>query len=268
MKFNTLTKALEIFDLFTKERDALSINELTHFLRMPRSTVYAYLAFLKDNGLLDNADEPGKYILGLKFLVYASIVKKQIQLTSIALPYMRELSKSLSDTVLLTVRRGEYSHVVEKVEYDLGLVYIRNIGDPRPLYCGASSKIHLAYMKDEEIEQYLREAKLESYTEKTITNPKQLLEDLKKIRRVGYALSDGETTAGTKGVAAPIFNYEGEMVASVCAVGPMTNINNKNLEKVSDRVMSCAQAISEKLHYTPRSYSKGDFNNKENQVDC
>jgi IclR family KDG regulon transcriptional repressor len=249
MKFNTLAKAIEIFDLFKKERDALSVNELADYLRMPRSTAYAYLAFLTDSGLLDNADERGKYRLGLKFLDYGSIVKKQIQLTSIALPYMRKLSKSVESTVLLTVRREGYSYVVEKVEHDSGLVLIRNIGDRRPLYCGASSKIHLANMKDEEIQEYLGRTKLRGYTKKTITNSKKLLENVKQIRRSGYAFSDQEGTIGTRAVAAPIRRHEGEIIASVCVAGPTNKITGNNLKLVANEVISCARAISKELNY-------------------
>jgi IclR family KDG regulon transcriptional repressor len=266
MRFNTLAKAIEIFDLLLKQRDSIDVHELARSLRMPKSTAYAYLAFLKDKGFLASADKQGKYKLGLRFLDYASIVKNQIQLSSIALPHMRELSKSLQDAVILTVRRGGYTYIVEKVERGVGLVYMTNIGDRRPLYGGASSKIHLAYMKGYEIDQYLRDTTLKSYTKNTITNRKKLLEDLERIRKRGYAFSNQEIDVGVAGVSAPIRNNEGEVVASVCLVGPTNRINNKNQGSIAKAVINCAETASRKLERLEGSRDEIHYE-KEGQED-
>ena len=250
MRFNTLVKAIEIFDLLLKKRDSVDVHELAGSLHMPKSTAYAYLAFLKDKGFFTVTDQHGKYRLGLRFLDYASIVRNQIQLSSIAFPPMRDLSKSLQDTVILTGRRGGYSYMIEKVEQGVGLVYMRHIGDRRPLYCGASFKIHLAHMKESEVDQYLRDTPLKSYTKNTITNRKRLLEDLEKIRNRGYAFSNQEIDVGASGVAAPIRNNEGEVVACICVVGPTNRINNKNQGSIARAVIHCSEIISRKLEYS------------------
>lgn len=249
MKFNTLAKAIEIFDLFLKNRDSLDVYEIANSLHMPKSTAYAYLAFLKDSHFLDIADKPGKYKLGLRFLDYASMIRNQLDLTSVALPHMRELSKLLRSTIILTVHRGEYSCIVGKVEHDVGLVYIRNIGDRLPLYSGASSKIHLAYMKDSEVDQYLSTTELKKLSKHTFTKRSKLLEDLKKIRRLGYAFSNQEIDVGVSGVAAPILNLEKEVVASICVVGPVNSINRKNLGSIVGAVINCARAVSREMEY-------------------
>jgi len=246
MKFNTLAKAIEIFDLFLSSRKPLEVHELAASLKMPKSTAYAYIAFLKDKGFLQPADQEGKYKLGLKFLDYASVIRNQIQMTSVALPYMQELGGQFKDTVILTVRNGGYSYIVEKVEHDVGLVYMRNIGDRRPLYCGASSKIHLAYMGHQEIEQYLKHTKLTAYTDYTITTNDKLLEDLERIRSRRYAFSNQEIDSGASGVAAPIFD-KGKVVASVCLVGPGNRINSQTQNEIAIAVKRCAEAISRKL---------------------
>ncbi len=252
MKFNTLAKAIEIFDLFLKNRDSLDVYEIANSLHMPKSTAYAYLAFLKDSHFLDIADKPdkpGKYKLGLRFLDYASMIRNQLDLTSVALPHMRELSKLLRSTIILTVRRGGYSCIVGKIEHDVGLVYIRNIGDRLPLYSGASSKIHLAYMKDSEVDQYLSTTELKKLSKHTFTKRSKLLEDLKKIRRLGYAFSNQEIDIGVSGVAAPILNGEKEVVASICVVGPVNSINRKNLGSTAGAVINCARAVSREMEY-------------------
>jgi len=248
MKFNTLAKAIEIFDLFLKNRE-LDVYEIANPLHMPKSTAYAYIAFLKDSRFLDIADKPGKYKLGLRFLDYASIIRNQLDLTSLALPHMRKLSKLLRSTIILTIHRGEYSCIVGKVEHDEGLVYIRNIGDRLPLYSGASSKIHLAYMRDAEVDQYLSNTELKKHSKHTITSRSKLFEDLKKIRRLGYAFSNQEIDIGVSGVAAPILNREKQVVAGICVVGPVNRINRKSLGSIAGAVTNCARAVSRGMQY-------------------
>ena len=263
MRFNTLAKAIEIFDLLLKKRDSADVHELAGALHMPKSTAYAYLAFLKDKGFLDIGDQQGKYRLGLRFLDYASIVRNQIQLSSIVLPHMRELSKRLRDTVILTVRRGGYTYIVEKVERGVGLVYMRNIGDRRPLYCGASSKIHLAHMKKYEVDQYVKHTQLKSYTRNTITNREKLLEDLEKIRKRGYAFSNQEIDVGASGVAAPIRNNKGEVVVGLCVVGPTNRINHKNQGSIARAVIHCAETVSRELEYLEGSRDEIHYEKEE-----
>ncbi len=108
-------------------------------------------------------------------------------------------------------------------------------------------------MKGYEIDQYLRDTKLKSYTKNTITNREKLLEDLEKIRKRGYAFSNQEIDVGVSGVAAPIRNNEGEVVASICVVGPTNRINNKNLGSIARAVINCAETVSRKLEHSEGS---------------
>jgi len=249
MQFNTFAKAIEIFDLLLKKRDSLDVHEIANSLRMPKSTAYAYIAFLRDKGFLDTADGGGRYKLGLRFLNYASVIRNQLDLTSVALPHMRGLSKGLKSTIILTIHRGGHSYIVGKVEHDVGLVYVRNIGDRMPLYAGASSKIHLAYMKDSEIDEYLRNTELKKHCKHTITSRSKLLENLKEIRRVGYAFSHEEIDLGVSGVAAPLLDEAGQVMASIGVVGPVNQINRKNLGSIAGPVIHCARTVSREMEY-------------------
>ena len=61
MKFNTLTKSIRILDLFLSEKAHLGENEISVFMKMPRSTTYKYLSILRPYRLLDYDDESGAY---------------------------------------------------------------------------------------------------------------------------------------------------------------------------------------------------------------
>ena len=51
------------------------------------------------------------------------------------------------------------------------------------------------------------------------------------------------------GLAAPIFNAQGEVVAAVGIGGPVQRLNKKNLKAFTPMVMQAAQAISVRLGF-------------------
>jgi IclR family KDG regulon transcriptional repressor len=246
----TLEKGIQILDLFLKARTSLGLPEICDAFSMPRSSVYRYLAVFKKHGVVEHLKERGKYQLGFRMLEYASLVQSQNPLNKIALPYMRRLSNEAEEIVFLSVIANMAAYCLERVEYDRpdrGIIYSMQRGKHLPLYCGASAKVLLAFQPEEEIESYLAETKLTKYTNNTITDPQKLREDLAKIRKVGYAYSDGEADPGARGLSAPIFDYKGKVVAGLCVAGPTHRMNKRNISKLKNIVVQYANDISVKL---------------------
>lgn len=253
MKFNTLVKAIEILDLLFQRRDTLTVHEIADSLKMPRSTAYKYLAVLKQHGFLDNVDESGRYMLGFRFLEYASLIETQIPLNSIALQHMRKLSARVKETVGLMIRTDRFACLIERVQYDEGVAVTRRRGVRWPLHCGATAKVLLAFMPDDEIENYLKRTKLVRLAENTITDPEKLRQNLIEIRKRGYAFSDSEVEVGARGVAAPIYNHADNVIASLVVTGPAYRMDEKKISTVKREVIKFAKDISEKIGKRTRS---------------
>ena len=67
-------------------------------------------------------------------------------------------------------------------------------GEHLELHTGASGKVLLAYAPKEVLEAMLSRGELEKVTPNTISDPAQLLREIKKVRRQGFAESTGEKT--------------------------------------------------------------------------
>jgi hypothetical protein len=93
----------------------------------------------------------------------------------------------------------------------------------------------------------IREKGLRKYTPNTITEPETLKEHLKSIRRLGYATSDQEIYTGVKALAAPIFDYSGRVVASICVAGPRERFTQEKFTLLLDYVKRAAHSITAKL---------------------
>lgn len=247
MKFNTLNKSVEILDVFLKKHDMLNVAEISNSLKMPRSSIYKYLAALRKHGFVDYEKKTGAYKLGIKFLQYASLVRSQIRIDAVALPYMRKLANEVKETVILSILLNQVAYCVERVGYESGIIFSMQRGAHLPLNSGASAKVLLASLPDEEIDALLRETKMIAFTPNTITDRQKLKENLMKIRRDGYAYSDQEVDVGARAVAAPILNDELRLIAGLCVAGPVQRMDDLKIKKVTKLVIKYAKDISEDL---------------------
>ena len=126
------------------------------------------------------------------------------------------------------------------------------IGDREPLHCTGIGKVLLAGMEEEELEAYLREKGLPRHTKYTITDPDRLKEELLIVKRDGIAINKEELELGMVGVAAPIKNAGGKVIAAICVVGPSTRFNDQMIEDLKPLVSNSAIQISNSIAFRKR----------------
>ncbi len=78
------------------------------------------------------------------------------------------------------------------------------IGQLTPLHSNAGGKAILSVLPDDRIDEILRDNRLQSSTEHTITSETRLRDEIEIIRDRGYAISEGEAVSGVNAIAAPI----------------------------------------------------------------
>src|SRR4030042_1270693 len=189
MKFNTLTKSIKILDLFLSKDANLSENDISTTMRMPRSTTYKYLSILRQQKLLEYDSKSGQYMLGSKLFEFSRAHYSHSKIDKIALPFMTRLYDEVEETVTLDVLINNKGYTLERVEKENGLGFIAKRGSEIHLHCGASGQLLLAFSETEDIELFLKTAKLEKYTPRTITDQKKLKKKLSEIKKAGYAYS-------------------------------------------------------------------------------
>jgi DNA-binding IclR family transcriptional regulator len=124
-----------------------------------------------------------------------------------------------------------------------------SVGEYFPLHAGASGKVLLAYLPDEERKRILSQIPLERFTPRTVTDPEELERDLERIRKRGYAVSKGEREAGAYSIVAPVWNASGRVVASLTISGPIFRLSDKRLKANIRGVLAAAREVSERLGY-------------------
>ena len=120
------------------------------------------------------------------------------------------------------------------------------MGRITPWHAGAAGKLHLAFLPKEKIQKILSQG-LPRYTERTITDPALLLQELEQIRKQGYAFTIGELDPGVAAITAPIFDARQNVVAAISIGGPASRFTDERLPTLIREVRWAAQEISLRL---------------------
>jgi len=114
------------------------------------------------------------------------------------------------------------------------------------LHTVAAGKCLLAAQSESEVAAYLRGG-LPAATEYTITSPAQLLEELRKVRESGYAVSREEALCDIGGVAVPVRDRNGEVIGSLAVVPLISELSEQRIEMWVRQLRVGARAISHVL---------------------
>jgi len=112
------------------------------------------------------------------------------------------------------------------------------------LHAGASSKILMAFLSEEEWDEIISKEGLKRYNQNTMTNVDKLKANLREIRRKRYAFSDQEVDRDVRAIAAPIVNGIGRLVAGLSVGGPAYRINKRKVTSYAKLVIQYANKIS------------------------
>ncbi|ARK25524.1 IclR family transcriptional regulator [Sporosarcina sp. P37] len=246
-KNKTVVRSLDILNLFV-EHPALTFQEIIDLSGIPKSSVYRMLTSLEEMNFLEKGAD-SYYRLGLLFLKYGSLVSKRLDIRKIAYPIMEELHQELKEAINLIVRQGDQAIYVEKIDTFQKVRLYTAVGRSSPLYAGACSRIILSHLSDAYIADYLDSTELKQFANGTFTDREALLASIQETRRNGYTISNSELENFTTSVAAPIFDFNGEVIAGLSIAGIEANYQEENLQTFISKVKEAASEISRQLGY-------------------
>ncbi len=249
-KFNTLHRVVALLDCFSQDRPDLGVREAARMVGLSSSTAGRLMAAMKDIGLLNQNSTTRTYSLGGKVLSWAGVYTANLDVRKLALPLMEQLHQESRETISLYVLEGNERVCVERLESPHNVRIVARIGRRLPLFAGSAGKVFLAFVSISRRKALLDSMTLEPLTPRTIAQRDVLEAELDKIRALGYAVSYGEWILEASGVAAPVYNQDGEVAAALTISGPTQRFTEENTEKYSRMVTRVAHEISREMGYT------------------
>jgi DNA-binding IclR family transcriptional regulator len=233
-------KLLGIILCFSAQRPHWTVAELCEELDVSPSTMYRYIALLREVGLIDSYDLNG-YRLSKRFIALARAAQQgDSSLDRISLPVITGIRDRTNETVLIARRHRDYVYCVERVESTQAVRLQFERGQPMSLHRGAAARLLLAYAPELERQRYLTSlaGKVDRKTARMLTQ-KMLTE----VARQGFTESFGEIDEGIWGAAAAIRDEE-QVIAAVAIAAPVFRTNARKRQQLVTEVRRGANEIS------------------------
>lgn len=225
------------------------VTELCQVLDLPKSSVHNILETLVKEGVLSKTPEASKYVLGVRLIEFGNRAQANLDLTRLAHPYLVGLNSETGETVHLTVLDNDEVLYVDCVESKMRFRSYSVIGVRAPLHCTAVGKAILAYLPRTRQMDVISDQGLDRFTKNTIIEKEALSEELEKTARRGYAIDNMEHEEFLRCVAAPIFNWKGEVFASISVSGPSQRNPLKRLGQMAGPLVEATSELSRKMGY-------------------
>lgn len=205
-----IARAASIMRALEDTTTGLSLGEIAIKVGLARSTVQRIVAALESEKLVVAASPAGRVRLGPTILRLAGSVRTDF--VALAKPFLVELSKELHETVDLASIKGDHLVFIDQVIGSQRLRTVSAVGEAFPLYCTANGKAYLAQLEDSEIEALIGKS-YKARTPNTLTKLSQLLDDIRSIRSLGFAVDNEEHTIGICAAGVAMRDVLGNYVA-------------------------------------------------------
>ena len=252
-----LQRAAAVLRELSRRAEPAGVNDLARAVSLSPATVYRLLIAMVAEGLVSQDAADAKYQIGRAVIPLAVNYLNRAHLGGDCLPIMRKLAEAAGETVNLGVLNGSAVYYVQQVEGSNPLRFGRDIGPSVPVYCSALGKMFLALMADKERESLLRTISLERRTKNTITSKRSLARAIESIRKQGYAVDMGENIPDLVGLAAPIWDFSGSLVAGLSLMGPLIRMDDARRSALIPQLIATANSISSLSGWTPARATAG-----------
>ncbi|MBW1646453.1 MAG: IclR family transcriptional regulator, partial [Deltaproteobacteria bacterium] len=229
----------------------LGVTELSKRLKLHKNNVFRLLATLEEKGYIEQNKATENYRLGIKSLELGQTFIKQMGVLRQARPIMERLCAELRENVYVGVIRSYNVVYLDVVEADQAVRVVSRVGSQLPVWCSAIGKAQVAFMNLGELEKTLPAAKdWRACTENSIRSKEELMEELEKVRQLGYAVDNEEYDLDVKCVGAPIRDYTKRVVAGISVSGPSFRMSESRInDEIAPAVKRAADDISRRLGY-------------------
>ena len=251
-RLSSVANAILLMKTFSDEQSELGISALAERLGLAKSTVHRLASTLVEAGMLEQNKETGKYRLGLAVFELGSLVRRKIDISLEAKPWLMTLREQTGETVDLSILDHGGVVCVNFLESKNVNRISSGVGLRKPVHCTAEGKALIAFQPASTIERMVGSGTVERRTPRTLIDPGALKEELANIRARGYATDDEEYELGVRSIAAPIRDDSGNSVAAVGVTGPKQRLTKTRLLSIAPFVTAAAQAISRRLGDRPR----------------
>ena len=242
-------RTFHLLELLSASEEGLTLSELARALNVSKGSIHGLLKTLERIGVIEQEDEH-HFVLGSRIYQFAQAYIQRSGLLHSALPAMHRLAASTGETICLGKVEQKGVRIIEYLvdeERQAALHISARRGMRIPLLAAATASCLFASWPVEKREAFLHSHPLPRFTEHSLTDPEHFLARVEETARSGVGFDREEYLNGVNAVAAPIYGFDGTLVALLWVVGFASRWSGEALEDAAHHLHTEAIAISSAL---------------------
>lgn len=251
VEINGDTPTLRLFALLemiaSKDR-FFSLQGLAEETGIPKPTLHRMLQQLESAGLLERSGDSRQYGTGVRLRKLAENLLLNDTFHGARHGVLRSLVNEIGESCNLTALSGSEVMYLDRVETPAPLRFYLHSGSRVPVHCSASGKLFLAGMTSSQRQRLLSHSSLEAFTPKTLTDLDALEDEIKQVRRQGFALDNEEFLPGLLCVAVLVPSTSGRSNLCVAVQAPIMRLTPEKALGLLPALHRAAEALSHIEH--------------------
>ncbi len=244
----SVDRALDVLEALAESGEELPLREVAARTDLNVSTCHHLLATLVKRGYAGRSRLGRLYFIGNKVSELSNRRFSQFNIVEMAMPELRRLNQEIDEVVYLSAMQGYELVTLAKLDSSHPIqVRAHTTSESTAAHATATGKAILAWLPEVEIAKVIAENGLRRYTDRTITNIEDLMEELRHVRRNGYASDNEEFQPGVVCVGSAVRDHHGAVIAAVSSSVPEMRVTDELVEKIRAAVRSCARELSIQL---------------------
>lgn len=211
-------RVVRVLETFTPTRTVQSAAEIGRRSGLPTSTAHRIVGDLIEAGLLER-DDDRRVRIGLRLWELATRSSHALRLRQLAMPAMERVQSRIREHTQLAILEQDEALFLERLSGPGSGSNVTRIAGRLPIHASSSGLVLLAY-GHRDFQERILSGKLSRVTPETITDAAILRRKLAEVRHLGHAVAPGFIESIATGVAVPVRDETGAVIAALSVVLP------------------------------------------------
>ncbi len=247
----SVVRAIAILEaLEDSQDDGLTVTEVAKLVGLSKSTAFATLHTLRAHGLVSDKGEGStrRYRLGLALVRLGQQASAQTSIADLGQPVLRALTEETGLTSRIAVLDDDWAVVVARVDSRTAVRLDLRMGQREWPHCTGVGKALLSTLPEAEVRSIMGRLGMPARTERTITDPDNLVANLTRARADGFTIDDEEDAEGIMCIASPVVDVHGGVLGALSVTGLKADSALRQPRSVGRKVRAAAEQIGEMVN--------------------
>ncbi|MGH7912733.1 MAG: IclR family transcriptional regulator [Candidatus Dormibacteraceae bacterium] len=246
-----VARAAQILRWVSTRSSPVSLTEIAEALRLPKSSALAICRTLVEERLLEREAGSGGYRLGAQIIALSHAYVQGLDVAQVFHRVLEMVPEARDETVQLSLLDAADVVYVAKRDGTRTIPFQRigcEAGQRLPASCSSSGRAMLARLEDDRVRALYASRALPRLTPNSPVTIEDLLVDLRRVRRRGYAVDDEAVSEGLACVGAAVRGPEGRRPpAAVSVVLFRARLNGDAEHRLGALVCTMADRLAEQM---------------------